>query len=79
MKRMTGRGPSLQDLFTAPHRRGQGIAGALIDAVTEWATARGCSRVYWMTHESNATARRLYDRAATNRGFIRYEIGLQDA
>jgi hypothetical protein len=33
-------------------------------------------RLYWTTHESNATARRGYDRGATNRGFIRYELDL---
>src|SRR5512135_3346474 len=52
----------LQDLFTAPDARRRGVAGALIGAVTEWARAQGCSRVYWQTHETNATARRLYDR-----------------
>ena len=66
----------LQDLFTAPEVRGQGVATALIEGVTEWARLRGCSRVYWSTHETNATARRLYDRLADYRGFIRYEINL---
>ncbi|QGN47365.1 GNAT family N-acetyltransferase [Micromonospora sp. WMMD558] len=64
----------LQDLFTAPDARGQGVARALIAAVVEWARARDCSRVYWTTHESNATARRLYDEVALNRGFIVYQI-----
>ncbi|MER5998468.1 GNAT family N-acetyltransferase [Nonomuraea angiospora] len=66
----------LQDLFTAPEARGRGVARALIEAVTAWARERGCSRVYWNTHESNATARRLYDKVAENRGFIRYQIEL---
>jgi GNAT superfamily N-acetyltransferase len=66
----------LQDLFTAPQARGQGVATALIGGVTTWARDRGCSRVYWSTHETNATARRLYDRVAHYRGFIRYEINL---
>lgn len=42
----------------------------------EWARKCGCGRLYWSTHEDNATARRLYDRVAENRGFIRYEIDL---
>jgi hypothetical protein len=29
-----------------------------------------------MTHETNATARRLYDKVGENRGFIRYQIEL---
>ncbi|WP_020673445.1 GNAT family N-acetyltransferase [Amycolatopsis nigrescens] len=66
----------LQDLFTAPEARGHGVARALIAAVTEWARARECSRVYWSTHETNATARRLYDKVAVNRGFILYQITL---
>ena len=66
----------LQDLFTAPEARGKGVAGALIAEVAEWARARECSRLYWSTHETNATARRLYDRVAVNRGFILYQITL---
>ncbi|MFD9396215.1 GNAT family N-acetyltransferase [Streptomyces sp. NPDC060000] len=66
----------LQDLFTAPDVRGRGAARALITAVSDWARARGCCRVYWNTHESNTTARRLYDKVAENRGFIRYQIEL---
>ncbi|MDN3353146.1 GNAT family N-acetyltransferase [Actinomadura sp. DC4] len=66
----------LQDLFTAPEARGKGVARALIAAVTDWARAEGCSRVYWSTQETNATARRLYDQVAVNRGFILYQISL---
>ncbi|GAA1503553.1 GNAT family N-acetyltransferase [Dactylosporangium maewongense] len=66
----------LQDLFTAPSARGQGVARALIAAVADWARARHCNRVYWSTHHTNATARRLYDQVAVNRGFILYQIPL---
>lgn len=66
----------LQDLFTAPEARGQGVARALIAKVTEWARAHECSRVYWSTQETNTTARRLYDQVALNRGFILYQISL---
>ncbi|NEA32544.1 GNAT family N-acetyltransferase [Streptomyces sp. SID13031] len=66
----------LQDLFTTPAARGRGVGRALIAAVTEWAADRNCGRVYWSTHESNATARRLYDQVAENRGFILYSIPL---
>ncbi|MFG3436094.1 GNAT family N-acetyltransferase [Nonomuraea sp. NPDC047897] len=66
----------LQDLFTAPDARGGGVGRALISAVTGWARERGCGRLYWHTHESNATARRLYDQVAENRGFIKYDIDL---
>jgi GNAT superfamily N-acetyltransferase len=67
----------LQDLFTAADVRGQGIGRALIEAVAAWARIRGCCQLYWHTHETNATARRLYDSVAENRGFIRYQIDLK--
>ncbi|MGH2872458.1 MAG: GNAT family N-acetyltransferase [Solirubrobacteraceae bacterium] len=66
----------LQDLFTAPDLRGRGVGAALIAAVANWARERECFRVYWMTHETNARARRLYDHVAANGGFIRYELDL---
>ena len=66
----------LQDLFTAADARGQGVGGALIAAVVHWARARDCAKVYWSTHETNATARRLYDQVGEYLGFIRYEIKL---
>ena len=66
----------LQDLFTAPQARGHGVGRALIEAVVGWAREQGCSDVYWLTHTTNRTARRLYDSVAADRGFIQYEIGL---
>lgn len=65
----------LQDLFTAPEARGKGVGAALIAAVREAAAERGVTNVYWMTHETNATARRLYDRVARRTGFIEYDLG----
>ena len=62
----------LQDLFTNAEARGQGVGRALIEAVYDAARAAGAGRVYWHTHESNATARRLYDTEADLPGFILY-------
>ena len=62
----------LQDLFTAEAARGQGVGRALIEAVTARAKEDGAARVYWMTHESNATAMRLYDNIAERTGFHIY-------
>ena len=62
----------LQDLFTAEEARGAGIGRALIEAVYERAAAAGASRVYWLTHETNQTARALYDKVASRSGFIQY-------
>lgn len=66
----------LQDLFTDPDARGRGVARAPIEQVATWARERGCSQLYWRTHESNATARALYDQVAENRGFIIYQRDL---
>lgn len=63
----------LQDLFTAPDCRGRGVARALIAAVADEARAQGATRLYWLTQETNQTARRLYDRVAQFKGFIRYD------
>jgi GNAT superfamily N-acetyltransferase len=62
----------LQDLFTEPEARGLGVARTLIAAVSDWARDQGCDRVYWHTQRSNATARRLYDQVAEDRGFMVY-------
>src|SRR3546814_9373381 len=66
----------LQDLFTAEAARGRGIASALILRVAEEARAAGAVRVYWQTHETNNTARRLYDAIAERSGFLVYRITL---
>jgi GNAT superfamily N-acetyltransferase len=62
----------LQDLFTVEDARGTGVGRALIEAVCERARAESSSRVYWQTHESNATARKLYDKVAEYSGFLVY-------
>jgi GNAT superfamily N-acetyltransferase len=62
----------LQDLFVAADARKLGIGRALIEAVYKEAHAAGASRVYWLTHETNATARTLYDKLANWPGFIVY-------
>jgi GNAT superfamily N-acetyltransferase len=66
----------LEDLFTAPWARNQGVGRALIGAVRDWAAADGLGRVYWHTHETNTTAQALYDKVATRPGFIMYAIEL---
>lgn len=66
----------LEDLFVDPAVRGGGIGRALIAHVTDAARAAGSDKVYWLTAESNATARALYDRVAERSGFIHYQIDL---
>ncbi|MCU0885043.1 MAG: GNAT family N-acetyltransferase [Beijerinckiaceae bacterium] len=62
----------LQDLFVDPDARGRGAGRALIEAVYNQARMDGCSRVYWLTHETNHEAMQLYDRIAERSGFVQY-------
>jgi GNAT superfamily N-acetyltransferase len=62
----------LQDLFTLPAARGQGVGRALIEGVYAAAKSAGIKRVYWQTHETNAAGRLLYDKVAKHFGFIVY-------
>jgi GNAT superfamily N-acetyltransferase len=62
----------LQDLYVDPKARGTGCARQLIEAVAAAAKAQGTNEPYWLTHETNSVARRLYDRLAKNHGFIQY-------
>lgn len=62
----------LQDLFTVEAARGLGVGRALIETVYRRAQQAGSPRVYWQTHETNATAMRLYDKVADKSGFVVY-------
>lgn len=62
----------LQDLFTDPSARGQGVGRALIEGVYAQAKAAGITQVYWQTHTTNAAGRLLYDKVAQHMGFIVY-------
>lgn len=66
----------LEDLFVASDVRGGGTGRALIAHVQDWAENHGSAKVYWLTQESNDTARRLYDLVATHTGYTHYQIAL---
>ena len=67
----------LQDLYTDEACRGRGVARALIERVAQAAREAGATRLYWLTQETNLTARALYDRVAQFKGFIRYDFPLR--
>jgi GNAT superfamily N-acetyltransferase len=62
----------LQDLFTTPAARGNGVARALMEAVYAGADAAGSPAVYWLTQEFNYRGRMLYDQVGIKSPFIRY-------
>lgn len=64
----------LEDLFVDAAERGQQFGKALIDWLAAQMKAQGWSRLYWMTREDNAAARRLYDRYTPRDAFVRYVI-----
>ena len=68
----------LQDLYVTPEARGTGAGRKLIEHVYAQAAANNAARVYWLTHETNATAMQLYDRIADRSGFIQYRRCCRD-
>jgi ribosomal protein S18 acetylase RimI-like enzyme len=62
----------LEDLFVSPDARVKGAGRALIEAVYRAAEKAGADQVYWLTAQSNVTARRLYDRIGQVTPFIKY-------
>jgi GNAT superfamily N-acetyltransferase len=62
----------LQDLFTEPALRGEGIGRALIEHVYAFAAQEKAAKVWWLTHETNQHAMLLYDTIAEKSGFVQY-------
>lgn len=63
----------LDDLFTAPAARGQGVGRALISRLTTMAASEGREVVQWVTAEDNHQAQLLYNSVATRTSWITYE------
>jgi GNAT superfamily N-acetyltransferase len=64
----------LEDLYVLPSARGHGIGKGLIEWLRNAMRAEGWARLYWVTHQDNADARRLYDQFGPADGFVRYVI-----
>lgn len=67
----------LEDLYVAESARGKGVATALIRKVEDLAIQKKCSELFWITKESNSTARKLYEKVASQSEFVRYEKKLE--
>lgn len=66
----------LEDLWVSSLYRGQGVAKKLIGHLEAVGRQEGWRRLYWETAEDNEAARRLYDRVATRRLVVTYQIEL---
>lgn len=64
----------LDDLFTAPHARGKGVATALLGRLSAIAEVEGASVVRWITADSNAAARAIYDRVSAATPWVTYDM-----
>jgi len=64
----------LEDLFVDPQARARGVGRALLDWLVAAMTANEWSRLYWMTKETNAQARALYDQYTPRDEFVRYVL-----
>jgi GNAT superfamily N-acetyltransferase len=69
-------GPSwfLDDLFTTPSARGQGVATALINHARAVAADSGGGDMRWITAADNVRAQRIYDTLATKTTWVTYEL-----
>ena len=68
------KGLFLDDLFTVPDLRGQGVGRALIGRLTEIARENGCAKVRWVTADDNVVAQRLYDQIAEKTTWLTYDL-----
>ena len=69
-----GTGLFLDDLFTAPEARGQGIAQALLAELSRLADAKGMTLVRWITAHDNTAARQVYDKHALATTWVTYDM-----
>lgn len=70
----TGQQCYLHDLYVDPDVRGEGIGERLIAFLQRRGAEQGWTRIHWLTHETNARGRRLYDRFTPPSGMIQYII-----
>jgi ribosomal protein S18 acetylase RimI-like enzyme len=64
----------LDDLYVAPQARGTGAVDALLAALQTRCRDRGWEPVRWVTRESNARARAVYDRLALRTDLVTYDL-----
>jgi GNAT superfamily N-acetyltransferase len=69
----------MNDLFTVPEARGQGVGRALILHCLEYAKQKGFRQISWQTAEDNHRAQRLYNSLpTTHRAWLRYTLPVSE-
>ena len=53
-----------------------GCCFGMMWCVHQEAQSKSCGELYWTTHETNATAQKLYNAVAEKSGFIKYKMKL---
>nr|WP_270888055.1 GNAT family N-acetyltransferase [Pedococcus sp. 5OH_020] len=64
----------LDDLYVAESARGTGAVDALLAGLQARCRERGWAPVRWVTSASNARARAVYDRLATQTELVTYDL-----
>ena len=67
----------LEDLYVSEESRSQGVGRALIEELVARAKSSGWTKVFWLTHDTNARARRLYDSITPPDGCIQYSVDVK--
>ena len=57
----------LNDLYTEPSLRGNGIGRNLVEHCHKFASSNGAARLQWLTETDNQQAQKLYDAMNTNK------------
>ena len=70
-----GRAWFLDDLYTSSAARGHGAGTHIINALRAHADANGGGTISWITADDNVTARSVYDKLATRKTWVTYEMG----
>jgi GNAT superfamily N-acetyltransferase len=63
----------LDDLFVRPEARGQGVVGALYDALNQLGKEQGWPFIRWITAENNYRGRAVYDKLSEKPHWITYQ------
>lgn len=67
----------LEDLWVSPEARGQGVATKLVEHLAVVAEHNGWRRLYWETDITNLQAQRIYEKIASKRQTLTYEIVIE--